>query len=558
MQRLPMAKSIGLLLWLAAVGSADELPHRWLYLQQNLQVTENIPQVEALLRRAKAAGYNGVVLADYKLNILDRVPEHYFENAGRVRDLCRELELELIPCTASFGYSSGILAHDPNLAEGLPVENAPFVVRGDRAVVGGDNPNLVPGDFEEHNGDAFRGWSFQDEPGSGTFADTTVRHFGRTSLRIENADGVRGNRRVSKLLSVRPWTQYHASVWIRSEDLESAADARMFAMSEEGRVLSFSNLGVQRTQDWTAHHVVFNSLGSEQVRFYLGIWDCGSGKMWIDDARVVEEPFVNLVRRPDCPLVVTDESRSVVYEEGRDFAELRDERLGVTPWAGEFDVYHEPPELRLLPGSRIRDGETILVSYSHAVTIYDNQIPCSLTDEKVFEIVEDQVRRIEALFEPRYYFLSHDEIRVANWSQPDRESGRTAGEALAENVQRCAEIVRSINPNAKLCVWSDMFDPHHNAVDNFYLVNGTLAGSWEGLPTDTIIVNWNHGAANESLRFFAERGHPQVLAGFYDADPRRIREWLDVRPDAVDGAMYTTWRSNFGEVETFAKSAWGE
>src|SRR5688500_2463986 len=87
----------------SAPHAADEpLEPRWLYLQQILQVNASMPQVEALLRRAKAAGYNGVVLADYKLNILDRVPEHYFVNAARIRDLCRELDLELIPCVASF------------------------------------------------------------------------------------------------------------------------------------------------------------------------------------------------------------------------------------------------------------------------------------------------------------------------------------------------------------------------------------------------------------------------------------------------------------------------
>ena len=57
---------------------AAEPEFRWVYLQQNLQVTENLPKIEAVLRRAAEAGYNGVVLADYKLNILDRVPDHYF------------------------------------------------------------------------------------------------------------------------------------------------------------------------------------------------------------------------------------------------------------------------------------------------------------------------------------------------------------------------------------------------------------------------------------------------------------------------------------------------
>lgn len=540
----------------SAARSQEPLEHRWIYLQQNLQVSASIPQVEALLRRADAAGYTGVVLADYKLNILDRVPEHYFENAERVRALCEELELELIPCVASFGYSSGILAHDPNLAEGLPVQDARFVIRAGRAIPAETNADiLATGSFEERKGDAFQGWGFQDEPGAGTFADEQIKHGGRSSLRIENPDGVRGNRRVSKVITVRPWTQYHASIWIRTEEFDSPGQARMFAMSPEGRTLSFSNLGVSRDQDWTEHHVVFNSLENTVVRFYAGVWDCAGGRMWMDEARVVEEPFINLVRRPGCPLTVTDARGEITYEEGRDFADLRDERMGTQPWAGEFDVYHEPPQLRILPGSRIQDGDELHVSYYHAVTIYDNQMPCSLSEEKVFEIVADQVRRVEDLFRPRYYFLSHDEIRVANWSEPERASGRTAGETLAANVQRCVEIVRGINPDAQLCIWSDMFDPHHNARADYYLVNGTLEESWQGLPDDILIVNWNHGAARDSLAFFAERGHPQVLAGYYDSEPGNIREWMSVNRAAVNGVMYTTWRSDFSHIETFAQSA---
>ena len=164
-------------------ASATDIELRWIYLQQNLQVTENLPKIEAILRRAAAAGYNGVVLADYKLNILDRVPDHYFVNAERFKEICRELKLEIIPTVAGFGYSSGILAHDPNLAEGLPVRDAPFVVRGATAVPASGGVNLIPGEFEERRGHAFVGWSFQDEPGAGTFADEQVKHGGRHSPR---------------------------------------------------------------------------------------------------------------------------------------------------------------------------------------------------------------------------------------------------------------------------------------------------------------------------------------------------------------------------------------
>lgn len=549
--------------WSSLVRAAEPLDLRWIYLQQNLQVAENLPKIEGILRRAAKSGYNGVVLADYKLNILDRVPEHYFKNAARFRDLCRELNLEIIPAVAGFGYSSGILAHDPNLAEGLPARDVPFVVKSGKVVLDVRGKNLIPGDFENVRGDTFTGWSFQDEPGQGTFADAAIKHGGSMSLRIQNASGVEGNRRVSQSIKVRPWSQFHASVWIRTENFDSAGETRMFAMSTTGRVLSHSNMGVKRDQDWTQHHVVFNSLDSSEIRFYIGAWGCRGGTLWMDDAALVEEPFVNLVRRPGCPLTVTsagDASKRTTFVEGRDFAELRDLKLGMSPWAGEFDIAHAPPELSLLPDSAIKEGQQLLVSYYHAVTIYDGQVPCSLTEPKVFEILEDQVRRVQKLFEPRTYFLSHDEIRVANWSEPERASGMTAGQQLANNVRQCAEIVRRINPQAKLCIWSDMFDPHHNAVKDFYLVNGALTGSWEGLPKETIIINWNSGKPSPSLKHFAAQGHPQVLAGYYDAPPERIRGWLDVGQEVqgVRGAMYTTWRNNFADLEKFAIAAWGD
>ena len=192
------------------------------------------------------------------------------------------------------------------------------------------------------------------------------------------------------------------------------------------------------------------------------------------------------------------------------------------------------------------------------MTIYDNQVPCSLSEPKVFEVVEDQVRRVEELFHPQTYFFSQDEIRVANWSQQDEKANLTAGELLAQNVRHCTEIVRKINPRARLCIWSDMFDPHHNAVDNFYLVNGNLAGSWEGLPKEMTVMNWNSGKAKESLPFFASRGHSQVLAGYYDSDPKNIIRWLEAgKGQKVEGVMYTTWQSNFSDLEKFAKAAWG-
>jgi len=104
-------------------------------------------------------------------------------------------------------------------------------------------------------------------------------------------------------------------------------------------------------------------------------------------------------------------------------------------------------------------------------------------------------------------------------------------------------------------VWSDMFDPHHNAVNNYYLVRGDLRGAWEGLDKKVTIMNWNFGQRAESLKFFSERGHQQVLAGYYDAGPEQIGKWLDAARSVpgVVGVMYTTWQRNFSDLEAFAR-----
>lgn len=563
-----LARLFLLALWLTPFDVSDlcaEQPdRRWLYLQTNLQIAENVASTEKLLRRAAKAGYNGVVLADYKLNILGRVPRHYFDHAAQVKRWCEELQLELIPAVAPIGYSDGLLAHDPNLAEGIPVKNAAFRVTDDGTVeLSRPGPLLPGGGFEEATQDAAAGWQLQDGAGEFSFLDAEVKHGGERSLRWQRPAGDDYlNARISRRVKCAPHQQLHASVWIKTQEFTAAGQVRLFATGADGRVLSYSNLGVQRDQDWTEHHAIINTLDNTEIRFYCGTWGLAGGTLWMDDVQLAETAFVNLVRRDGCPLNVVSAADGTAYEEGRDFEPLRDPKLGRVPWDGNFDVYHEPPRLKLTPSSRIRPGASLQVSYFHAVTIYDHQVCCCLAEPEVYRLIEDQTRRVDELFSPRTYFLSHDEIRVANWCDACRRDGRTAGQLLAENIRQCAATIRRVSPHAQLCVWSDMFDPHHNAVGgHFYLVNGALTGSWEGLPDDMLIVNWNSEKAAESLPFFSGRGHFNVLAGFYDQNPAAIRRWQNVGRETksrVAGAMYTTWRNDFSQLEEFAKQAWGE
>ena len=57
------------------IADAEEraLTHRWVYVSKNILVDKNVAEVKDICRRAAKAGYTGIVLADYKFNILGKM-----------------------------------------------------------------------------------------------------------------------------------------------------------------------------------------------------------------------------------------------------------------------------------------------------------------------------------------------------------------------------------------------------------------------------------------------------------------------------------------------------
>lgn len=522
--------TLGLAALVAAAGPllAGE---KWLYVSRNLQVDRSVDEIAELLRRAQAAGYTHMLLTDSKFSRLGTVIDRYFRNAQRVKELARQHQIEIVPALFSIGYSNDLLFHDPNLVEALPVRGLPMVVRGGVAVVDNPRPPALPGgDMSD-----LKRWSFADE--------NIVLDDGAARLRPSDA-----NARLAQRLRVEPYRQYHVRVRIKTRDFRGQPEIK--ALAPNGRSLQWANLGVQPTQDWTEHHAVFNSLDNTEVTLYFGVWGRHAGDLWWDDAAIEEVAFLNLVRREGAPLKVVSEGREL--SEGTDFERLVDPLMGSQPYNGEFTVYHPPPQLR----TRLPDGTRLTVDYYHAVTIYDGQAMICPSEPRTRELLRDQMRRMHDLWGARRYMMSHDEIRVLNHCAACQARGRTPGQLLADNVRECIAIVREVAPEARLYVWSDMFDPHHNAVDRpYYLVNGPLTGSWEGLDPEVVIVCWYFEKRAESLRFFAERGHRYLIAGYYDSSPQQARGWLSAAREVpgYEGIMYTTWVNRYGDLEAFAQ-----
>ena len=69
------------------------------------------------------------------------------------------------------------------------------------------------------------------------------------------------------------------------------------------------------------------------------------------------------------------------------------------------------------------------------------------------------------------------------------------------------------------------------------------------------MLPWYFEKRAESLRFFADRGHEQVIAGYYDSRPEKIADWLSAAQPVVKsvrGVMYTTWRNDYSALEKFS------
>jgi hypothetical protein len=159
--------------------------------------------------------------------------------------------------------------------------------------------------------------------------------------------------------------------------------------------------------------------------------------------------------------------------------------------------------------------------------------------------------------------MSHDELRVMNQCALCQSRKLTPGQILADNVRKCAKMIRDLRPDAEIWVWNDMFDPMHNAVPSgYYVVNGPLTDSWKGLDKDVGIMNWHGGLEGKNCQFFADLGLKQMLSGYYDDDENGagIAKWLANTKQAkgIVGAMYTTWADKYDAMEAWAEKAWGK
>jgi hypothetical protein len=535
----------------------------WCYYHTGLSSDENLDKAIAMVQRLAKAGYTGIAYLDNMNHRLSQQTPKFIENQKKFRQACRDAKIDLVATVLPLGYANDIMTADPNLAEGAPVVDSPWIVK-DGKLVSDDQVKLVNGAFENSEDNKPDGWGI-DLPGKVCFVDTEVKYNGKPSIRMEDIkkNGEFEHARAWQQIKVKPFQYYHVSVAVKTEKY-TGQDNRLMAMGatgeHQGRVLNIPEFdSVKKTQDWTIYHKTFNTLDYENVAIYVGSWSGGQGKIWFADVKLEPAGLSDMVRRGGAPFKATSADGKTVYEEGKDLPEMKDPLLGKSPYVGGYQ-WHAGPTIAIPKGSSLKDGDKVLLSYYHTeIMYYNDQVPICMSEPKTYELIDAIVQQVQKNLEPDLWFMEHDEIRMQGWDKSCQDTGKTCGEILADNIAKCTAIIKKHSPAAKgIYVWSDMFDPHQNAgyPKEYYAVCKGLdpwSKSWEGLPKEVGLINWNAGKP-ESVKFFAGRGHAQIISG---CDGQAVAKILkdSAGQKGISGAIYVTWDGDFSKnVENFAQA----
>ncbi len=531
------------------IGSAGAEPYPdrlvWVF-GWSLRNDRELAQVTNLLNTAAQAGLNGAVLSA-GLDTLCKQSSDYFRRLHQVKDTCDQLGLELIPSLFSVGYGGGALAHNRSLAEGLPVVVAPFVVKnGEARLAPAPGPLLKNGGFEEFTGNRLAQFAFHDLPGVISLVDTQTVHSGRASLRLENFTADRyGHGRVMQKVTVIPQRCYRLSLWVKTEELRPAGAFQVTVLAKD-RPLAPRTFELPATTNWRKLTLLLNSLDNDTINVYAGVWGGQDGRVWLDDWTLEEVGPINVLRRDGTPVTVRHADGSVTYTEGKDFAPLQD------PEFTFYRVDRNAPALRLLPGSRIQEGQRLKVSWYHPMVIHESQVTVCMAEPELYEIYDHEAKLLAEHLHPRRLLLNMDEVRMGGTCERCR--GQDMAALLGECITKQTAILRRHCPGAQVYIWSDMLDPNHNARGNYYLVRGDFTGSWKHVPQDLVLAVWGGEPRSKSLSFCAEQGFQTLIACYYDAkDLTDVKGWIELARHTpnVRGFMYTPWQRKYELLPAF-------
>jgi len=538
--------------------AAAPLAERWFHLARNPLSPEDTEFCLDKIDTASKHGYTAMMWA-VSMDDYPSRPGWWKKNFLRIRQACIDRNIDIVPMIWSIGYGT-MLGRNPNLAEGFPVVDMPYVVGEDRVarLTAGSEELVKNGSFEELEKNGLpAGWKMLDKPGVKTFVDETVSHSGRRSVRMERftESSKDGSCRVIQKLSLRPWSQYTCTMWVKTEDFNATGSFNISFYDADG-CLAHQPVIHRRptTLPWTHISVPVQTKSYGDVTIYAGTYRGDKGKVWMDDFAIRPAGLPDVLRRPGCPFVVKNAKTLQVYDEGIDYEPVPGLVRGKRRAAPGTSL-----EIRLTKDSRMKPGDKLLVSGYRATAVKGGtQVCVCMSEPELYRHFETCAGELKALINPRRWVLSMDEIRMGGTCAGCVARHTDMAHILGDCVTKQYEIIKRTCPEAKVYIWADMFDPKHNAVPKYMLCQGSFVDSWRYVPKDLIFLCWYGRRMREQLSFFSERGFRTLCASYYDAknlDSSR-RHLKDAKETpGCEGIMYTTFVPRFELLGAFGDMA---
>ena len=501
-------------------GRPADAPDRlWVHLLYDVRQKTQFVKATNVIARAKAHGYTGVILASScRLGMLHLWKAEELERLRAVRRVCESAGMEIAVGLWSFGYAKEcFFPIDPNLSAAAPVNDTRYRVEGGRCVHLPVPPRpllAAPGVLHSPRRE-------------GDVADITVPVTPGRSYRLR----VRAKSPAGK------YPSWPVGVSVRRMDAKKDyIETGVFHVKADG---------AEQTYD-----LHFASLAEREVRIQCR----GYNRTFPGHAEVLElelsetEPRL-AIRRHGTPITVRNLKTGLIYEEGRDYAEIPKAK-GV--WPGPWNRYRFA--VKPLPGGQLREGDEIAVDCYCSFPTWGKWASACMAAPELDPIMEASAAAVARELNPRIWFLSYDEVRTGGGCTDCRRIGDMA-HIYAACVKRSMAIIRRHRPDAEIMIWNDMVDP-------FYMNDGganagmysSMKGVWDLLPPDLGIGYWTYGTREKGMAFFSGQGRHLLVCAYYDEKVlKRSLDWADlaVRTPGVIGIVYCTWGENWELLGAF-------
>ena len=486
----------------------------------------------------------------------------------KVFALCRRHFIEPVPELQSLGWGHSILTLLPEAAEGVWVEKRPFPVADGR--VQSPDPPVPPAvvlanaGFEEGDAGNIAGWrqdrNNQDtDPGNQAVITTDAPHAGRACVQLTCLE--QGTVRVWQDVDCQPEQRYEVSCHLKTKDVAGGtAYIEVYGLTGSGQLGDLIGLRAPRlsgTHDWQRTATTFDTREYTRLQVYIRIQEA-TGTAWFDDVALVgvqaPNPLANVLVTDASPVVVQDATGAATYEEGKDYQVI----VPAIPYPYESG---EALGVELLAGSRINDGDTVLLSYNHAPAGSITACPSEpLYQDFMRRAVHDVIRYLE----PRYVHIGHDEPRVMNRDKRCTDRGLSPGEIFVDDVRKLQSYVQEVDPGVRLMMWDDAVNPYQNAPSL------GIKDAAKLIPRDIVICIWWYAERNwqaqieESTKYFLDLGFDVTGSPWFD--PQNAYRWAETlyrhgkdNPHVL-GSLYTSWGHDsedpWGALAVTAEYAW--